>query len=456
MGHGISIPMPPPPYIAPITTPPPWTYPNEVWSTPIVISTPPATTPTIGTINNNITNFYNELTGNSETYFYLYSGQILGGTQEQNYIPEWSPPIFTPDRPNNCTQYNNELHNTNENCLRALINNCNIGIENQNNVTDYNNCSNLLGYAKTIVNSSATAINTWITNTSGWLPWRNGGACNFWEIVPAPQSTVCTKFQWAQTDCPLGQGRIEIESKRHCEAIMALEALQIKINPIESSLNYTTCPLANTISTSPINCCNNTLNCEFAECINIIQSCQQTINGESEISNATDCTETHCTFNGQKCLAGTPGAGNFNWLCVNNEWTKPPPPSPPPPPPPPPPASTPPTPPASTPTPPTTPTPPASTPTPSTPPTTPPVSTPTPTPSTPTPPTTPTPVPSEPPTITQLLPSMLSSNPNTSSFKYFKPKKSLSMAKTNNNNYTMYIIFGIISIIFIFILYFFM
>jgi hypothetical protein len=110
--------------------PPPWDIPNEPWSKPIVISTPPATTPTISTINNNITNFYNELTANPKTFFYLEQLKVLGGPQNNSYIPEWSPPIFTPAKEYNCNEYNNELHNTNQNCLRALISNCNTDIEN--------------------------------------------------------------------------------------------------------------------------------------------------------------------------------------------------------------------------------------------------------------------------------------------------------------------------------------
>lgn len=38
------------------------------------------------------------------------------------------------------------------------------------------------------------------------------------------------------------------------------------------------------------------------------------------ISDADSCHGFDCTIDGQKCLAGKPGAGNRNWVCKNKKW----------------------------------------------------------------------------------------------------------------------------------------
>jgi len=38
------------------------------------------------------------------------------------------------------------------------------------------------------------------------------------------------------------------------------------------------------------------------------------------IPDADSCPGFNCTTEGQKCLAGKPGAGNKNWICKNNKW----------------------------------------------------------------------------------------------------------------------------------------
>ena len=60
------------------------------------------------------------------------------------------------------------------------------------------------------------------------------------------------------------------------------------------------CNSPDTTPAPPIFCCNNIINCDFGECINIVQTCKQTVNGETKISNATGCLVETCPINEQK------------------------------------------------------------------------------------------------------------------------------------------------------------
>jgi len=275
------------------------------------ITTPPDTTPTIANINNIMRNYYNDTT--YERHF--------------NPITDWNPPQFTPNIPNNCNIYNNELRNTNENCLKALINNCNISIENQNNVINYNNCSSLLNYTKSLVNGNITTHQNWLNTYNKFGEWKcNDGACWAWNSISVPSNDYCTEYSRGQCGCPLGFGKRMYKYKgSNCTQIGMVKDVLGKTQVAKNALDNISCPSIQMIPTPPINCCNNVLNCEFAECINIIQTCKQTINGETEISNATQCLTSKCPMNDQKCLAGTPGAGIFNWVCQNNQWKRMPP-----------------------------------------------------------------------------------------------------------------------------------
>jgi len=33
-----------------------------------------------------------------------------------------------------------------------------------------------------------------------------------------------------------------------------------------------------------------------------------------------ECRGYRCSFENQKCLAGTPGSLGLNWVCKSNEW----------------------------------------------------------------------------------------------------------------------------------------
>ena len=275
------------------------------------ITTPPDTTPTITNINNIMRNYYN---GTTDSRFY-------------NPITNWNPPQFTPNIPNNCNIYNNELRNTNENCLRALINNCNISIENQNNVINYNNCTSLLNYTKSLVNSNITTHQNWLNTYNKFGEWKcNDGACWAWNSISVPGNDYCIEYSRGECGCPLGFGRRMYKYKgSNCTEIGRVQNVLNSTQVAKSALDNISCPSIQMIPTPAINCCNNVLNCEFAECINIIQTCKQTINGETEISNATQCSTSKCPMNDQKCIAGTPGAGIFNWVCQNNTWKRSPP-----------------------------------------------------------------------------------------------------------------------------------
>jgi hypothetical protein len=275
------------------------------------ITTPPDTTPTIANINNIMKTFYNNV---QDPYF--------------NPTTKWNPPTFTSNIPNNCNIYNNELRNTNENCLKALINNCNISIENQNNVINYNNCTSLLNYTKSLINGNVTTYQNWLNWGNQWGAWLYYGSCHGWKsLLPLPQPTnTCREFSRGQDDCWEGFGKHAFRDKLgNCDDLTKVKIYLDNATVAKNALDNISCPSIQMIPTPPINCCNNVLNCEFAECINIIQTCKQTINGETEISNATQCLTSKCPMNDQKCLADTPGAGIFNWVCQNNQWKRMPP-----------------------------------------------------------------------------------------------------------------------------------
>ena len=182
--------------------------------------------------------------------------------------------------------------------------------------------------------------------------------------------------------------------------------------------NDITCPALTLVPTPAINCCNNVLNCEYTECINIVQTCKQTISGETEISNATQCQRSECPMNRQLCLAGTPGAGPFNWICQNNKWVKKQP----------------------TPTPPTTPTAPVTAPTAPTAPVTAPTA-----PTPPAAPTAPTP-PAAPTAPTAPTPPAAPTPPTAPTAPTSVPTSSVQSPKTTTN-YTMFIIVFVVVII---------
>jgi hypothetical protein len=274
------------------------------------ITTPPDTTPTIANINNIMKTFYNNV---QDPYF--------------NPTTKWNPPTFTPNIKNNCNIYNNELRNTNENCLKALINNCNISIENQNNVINYNNCTSLLNYTKSLINGNVTTYQNFINDGNRWSEWYCGGACYLWTHIPRDPDTTCMQYgDRGECGCGVFNGaRYQREKLVSCDMLDTVGGYLNNATVAKNALDNISCPSIQMIPTPPINCCNNVLNCEFAECINIIQTCKQTINGETEISNATQCLTSKCPMNDQKCLADTPGAGIFNWVCQNNEWKRMPP-----------------------------------------------------------------------------------------------------------------------------------
>ena len=272
------------------------------------ITTPPDTTPTITNMNNIMKTYYKDVPNTT-----------------WNPTSNWNPPSFTPNILNNCNIYNNELRNTNENCLKALINNCNISIENQNNVVNYNNCNSLLNYTKSLINSNVTKYQNWLNWAEQWGTWSYYGGCHGWKtLLPLPRpDNNCREYSRGQDSCWDGFGKHQFRDKLgNCSDIDNVKNYLNSTQVAKSALDNITCPSIQMIPTPAINCCNNVLNCEFAECINIIQTCKQTINGETEISNATQCSTSKCPMNDQKCLAGTPGAGIFNWVCQNNTWKR--------------------------------------------------------------------------------------------------------------------------------------
>ena len=262
--------------------------------------------------------------------------------------PDWNPPRPTPNIPNTCNNINNQARNTNEDCLRQLINNCQIGTTNQNNTINHNNCNAILNYTREYIERVWTRIIN--QNTPILAELNRGNRPNNANIVTRNSNVTS------------------------------------RLRPIERNLRNLTCTAATTTPAPPVVCCNNIINCYMGDCINVVQLCKQTTNGEVSISNATQCSQSRCPINNQRCLAGVPGAGTFNWVCQNNQWTREPrPPPTPAPPPPPPPAPAP------------TPTTPAPTPTTPAPTPTTPAPAPAPTPTTPAPPR-PTPAPAPTPT----------------------------------------------------------
>jgi hypothetical protein len=342
----------------------------------------PGTTPDIININNEIQS-------------------IFGGSNvTPDMINDWNPPTHTPDIVNTCANFNNQAGNTNADCLRSLINNCQISTTNQNNVINQNNCNALLSYTRTFVNTwmdRAQAIVNRELNDRAPLEWEWGRGCYPWcsvvrcntnpPIRNGPPDTDCVTFAATGQGCSAGFGAISRSRVRNCELMRNNRDLRTRLALVAQNLRNLSCTAAQITPAPPIVCCNNTLNCNFGDCINIIQLCKQTTNGETQISNATQCLQSRCPMNEQRCIAGTPGAGIFNWICQNNQWTRQPQP-PPQPPPPPPPKTTPPLPPT-TPLPPATPLPPLTTPLP--PPTTSPLPPP-PSSTDPTPPKTPIPI----------------------------------------------------------------
>jgi hypothetical protein len=312
-------------------------------SNQIPITLPPNTSPPIGIINNRIQELFNELP----------SPEIRR---------EWNAglPRLAPNVANNCNN-DERLRNTNPNCLRALIKNCNASITNQNNIINHNNCNALLNYSRQFmdrwIGTTATIRNREARNWGG-REWEWGSGCYAWCRVVncywewrlgarrdqgyinsrhhrGPASNDCTRFIADYPSCPAGQGAIARYRLRNCQLMRDNRAWHDILTRHRTALNNVTCPALTLIPTPPINCCNNILNCDFASCIDIVQVCRQNVNGQAEIANATQCSQSRCPMNGQRCIAGTPGAGVFNWVCQNNQWTREPRPPPPPPPPPP-------------------------------------------------------------------------------------------------------------------------
>jgi hypothetical protein len=277
----------------------------------------------------------------------------------------WNPPSLEALTANNCADFENQIiikdknkkTNTNKNCLKALIQNCESSIINQNNITNISNCNTLLSYVK-------SAISTAITNTDAkfiledfkWNDWEASWGCTSWDLTiwdNSPSPDDCNIYEKSRCGCGYLRGSICKKSRQNCQLWRTLGKLKnIELPKYQQIFNQITCPTLTLIPTPAINCCNNILNCEYAECIDIIQTCRQNIDGSPGVVNATSCLQPDCKMNGQICLKGTPGAKNFNWICQNGKWVKeiprpplPPPPPPEPTPPPPPPEPTPPPPP---------------------------------------------------------------------------------------------------------------
>jgi hypothetical protein len=333
----------------------------------------------LNTINNKVNEVFNLLDN-------LYTG-LHGWIHVKT---PWNPQLLQQYSTFDCNSYNNNLRDTSEDCLRDLINNCKIKTENVNNITDYLNCNSILNYIRIYLRNEIAII-------------RNNA------------SHIFTYYQ-RQTP---GEPEYNFLQKYY------------RLKEYNDYFNSLNCDSADAIYAPPIFCCNNIINCEFGECINIVQTCKQTINGETKISNATNCSVETCPTNEQKCVAGTPGAGIFNWICQKNKWVRLPP-SPTPPAPPVPPAS---------PAPPTAPTPTAFTP-----PTAP---APTPTPTAPAPAPTPTPAPAPTPTPTAPAPAPTPTS-TTRSIPISVPTVRTLPPKTapkTTTNYTMFIIVFVVLIL---------
>ena len=398
-------------------------------------STYPNDTPEITTINNKINT--------------IFSSDIA-----QHVKTDWRLPNYIPTIPNICNNYNNRLRNTSESCLTALINNCEISTRNRNNVINYNNCSNLLTYVKSYFKSKDNQIKNAVDYYGIWEDYDSWG-CHAWctvadcDVSGHPprgwnkRGDDCTRISGiGQGSCWAGFGRQYIQKRKDCNLYNDNSRWQWNMN--KESFNDITCPSPVITPAPPINCCNNILNCEFGECINIVQACKQTINGVTEISNAIQCQTSSCPLNEQKCLAGTPGAGIINWICQNNKWERVPKPPPVPTPPTAPTAPTAPTPPAppTAPRPPTAPTPPAAPPAASTPPAAPRLTTASTTASTPTTASTLTTAPA--PTPTPTTRSIPISVPTVSTLP---PKTAPKTAPKTTTNYTIFIIVFVVLIL---------
>jgi hypothetical protein len=255
---------------------------------------------------------------------------------------KWRPQTLKPPYTYDCNTYNNELRDTSEECLKDLIKSCDIKNKNTTNINDYNNCIGLVNDIKIYLTTILEDLKDLKKKCDRVGPSNFG-----FVVIDMTPPTVKT---WAP---------------------VFISTYQQITDSLKYFIDYK-CNSADSIDSPPIFCCNNIINCEFGECINIVQTCIQTINGETKISNATDCSMTSCMIDKQECLAGTPGAGIFNWICQNKKWTKLSPSSSPSPPAPPP--ATPPAPPPATP--PSTPPPPAPSPLPAPPSATPPPSVP--------------------------------------------------------------------------------
>ena len=249
---------------------------------------------------------------------------------------EWKLPTILPLKVNNCTETANKMKdkNTNRNCLLALVQTCNSSIMNQNNTIGVSNCDTLLNYTKDIVNRTYNktltdynnSINDW--NGSWEFVWNCYGGCTIFKDCAegkghrGPDNTICTRYDSGASGCSPGFYAIKKQNHNSCQSMKDNYQWKTILPKYQKIFNDITCPTLTLVPTPAINCCNNVLNCEYAECINIIQTCKQTISGETEISNATQCQRSECPMNGQLCLAGTPGAGPFNWICQNNKWVK--------------------------------------------------------------------------------------------------------------------------------------
>jgi hypothetical protein len=424
---------------------------------------------------------------------------------------DWKQPTIIENKTFDCESFNKSA-NTNKNCLKALIDNCEISLINQNDIINNRNCNNLLSYTKIFLNSWYTKTkNDYDRESTNWNSWDWHWDCEMWCSVVdcdkywnnrlsgdkgklyhnGPGDTDCTQYRGAGgadvgKACSWGFGAIIKRDLKNCNLMRNSDKWMKRIAQYQKVINEISCPTLSVIPAPPINCCNNVLNCEYAECINIVQICKQTISGETEISNATQCLTSSCPMNGQKCIKGTPGAPNFNWICQNNKWvrhnpqpqpqpqpTPPPPqpqPTPPPPTPPPPTSPPPPTPPSSDPTPPPptppppTPPPPSSDPTPPSSEPTPPSSEPTPPSSDPTPPSSePQPPSSEPqPTspiqprsTSPIQPQPRSTSPTIKNKSTVFSKSPKNIKQSSTQNYNLFIVISIIIMVILFMFYLF-
>ena len=273
----------------------------------------------------------------------LVKGDIPPGLKD-----DWKPGQIVNNKTFDCESLDNKKVNTNKNCLRALIDNCQISLVNQNDIINNNNCNSLLDYTKAFLNIWYNKTKTdYDRESTNWSSWDWEWGCNAWcDVVRCdpywkhrgygdknklyhrgPSDTDCTQYISAGgadvgNNCWSGFGAIIYRNLKNCNLMRDSDKWKTRISQYQKVINEISCPTLSVIPTPPINCCNNVLNCEYTECINIVQICKQTISGETEISNATQCLRSECPMNGQICLKDTPGAGPFNWICQNNKWVK--------------------------------------------------------------------------------------------------------------------------------------